>query len=328
MDTDEVWDKFLEGCAAAGPEVCALARKSDNHRVSDIRRRLDSFLLDLDQKPKPVMLESGDVVVVTSADVRALIGMVLYQPIGMFKIVATKLSRMITGDLSEMASLTIGLGLMPVVRDACPLDNTTGRIQEPFIIEARTAVLCNDGDDVSHKDVSWWRKYVDSQETQSSIFGAIWAMIRLPCAGWRFRPNWQFKGPFTTPDPDLSLKSGRPAAPILFLSNRLDPVTPLRAAQAMAAQHPGARVIVQEAMGHCAVASAPSVCTKNLVADYFESGVIPADLSTCTAECGPWDEDCSPRGTHGTNNDYREAAHAWFNREESLLRRRSPLGLI
>ncbi|KAM0256962.1 hypothetical protein ACHAQJ_004663 [Trichoderma viride] len=325
VDTDEIFENFLEGCAAVGPNVCALARESDTHGASDIRRRLDSFLLDLDQRPRSVMLESGDVVIITGKDVRYFIGIVLYQPLGYFKLLANKLNSFLSGDLSEMALLALGMEMMPVVKDACPLANLTDIPRPHTIIEAQNAVVCSDGDDISHKDVSWWRKYVNRQVSTSDIFGTTWATIRLPCSGWRFRPKWQFKGPFTTPKPDPSLKSGHPAAPILFLSNRLDPVTPLRAAQAMAAKHPGARVVIQEAMGHCAVASAPSKCTRKTVADYFESGTISSNLSTCSTECGPWDASCSLANTDGTD---AEAVLSWFNREEPIWRRKSPLGLL
>ncbi|EGR48346.1 uncharacterized protein TRIREDRAFT_121968 [Trichoderma reesei QM6a] len=329
VDSDEIFDNFFEGCAAAGPEVCALARPSDTRGASDIRRRFDSFLSDLDQKPKSVLLDSGDVVVVTSWDVLILAGRVLYNPAPLFKVLARKLNDFIAGDLTQMAVMALGLGMVPAMQDACPLDRAN--VTKPtIVIESQNAVVCSDGDDVSGKDLAWWRRYVRSQLDVSRVFGATWSTIRMPCSGWRIRPNWSFKGPFTTPDPDPALRPGRPAAPILFLSNRLDPVTPLRAAQAMAAQHPGARVLVQEAMGHCAVASAPSKCTRRAVADYFESGVIPSDLSPCNVECRPWDTSCPATDDAAlhNNDDEMEAMASWFNRDEAVWHRKSPLGLL
>ncbi|KAL6877159.1 TAP-like domain-containing protein [Trichoderma novae-zelandiae] len=329
VDSDEIFDNFFEGCAAAGPQVCALARTSDAHGASDIRRRFDSFLSELDQKPKSVLLDSGDVVVVTSWDVLILAGKVLYKPMPMFKLLARKLDEFLAGDLTQMAVMALGLGMMPAMQDACPLDSANAT-KPGIIIEAQSAVVCGDGDDVSGKDLAWWRRYVRRQLDASNVFGATWSTIRMPCSGWRVRPNWSFKGPFTTPDPDPSLQPGRPAAPILFLSNRLDPVTPLRAAQAMAAQHPGARVLVQDGMGHCAVASAPSKCTRKAVADYFESGLIPSDLSPCKVECSPWDESCPATGESilQTDDAEAEAMAAWFHKDEAPWDRKSPLGLL
>lgn len=274
-----------------------------------------------------MLLDSGDAVIVTGEDVRFLISLTLYSPSKGFKILAKELNSFISGNITKMAVLDLGLGAMPVMKDACPTPNVT-ELQLSERIESQNAVVCIDGDDITDKDVSWWRKYVNRQVSTSSVFGAEWATIRLPCSSWRFRAKWQFKGPFTTPEPDPSIKSGHPAAPILFLSNRLDPVTPLRAAQAMAAQHPGARVIIQEAMGHCAVASAPSRCTKRVVADYFESGVIPFDVSACSIECGPWDTSCSLDNATMTDDVDAQAAVSWFNGEERIWRKRSPLGIL
>ncbi|UKZ49491.1 hypothetical protein TrVGV298_003738 [Trichoderma virens] len=325
VDTDEIFDNFFEGCAAAGPEVCALARTSDTNGASDLRRRFDTFLSELDKTPKPVLTDSGDVVIVTGWDVRMLAALVLYSPLKLFKELAQQFNKFMSGDLTEMAVMAVSTGMVPAMKDACLLDKAA---RPSNIVEAQSAVVCNDGDDISHKGVSWWRKYVQSQMDTSSIFGAEWSTIRLPCSSWRIRPNWKFKGPFTTPDPDPSLQPGRPAAPILFLSNRLDPVTPLRAAQAMAKQHPGAGVLIQEAMGHCAVASAPSECTRRVVADYFESGIIPSDLSACKADCGPWDESCPSTDGQGIKSSDVDTMSTWFNRDQPLWERKSPLGLL
>lgn len=325
VDADEIFDRFFEGCAAAGPEVCALVRETDAHGASDIRRRFDTFLSELDHAPKAILAESGDVVIVTSWDVRLLAGLVLYAPLKRFKGLAKTFDKFMSGDLTDIAVFAVGAGMVPRMKDACPLDDEALLIERT---EAQNAVVCNDGDDISQKDVAFWHKYVKAQMETSSILGAEWSTIRIPCSSWRIRPNWRFNGPFTTPDPDPSLRPGRPAAPILFLSNRLDPVTPLRAAQAMADQHPGARVLIQEAMGHSAVASTPSQCTRKVVADYFESGIIPSDLPPCDADCGPWDEACPFLGGMRRKSRDVDAMSTWFNRDQPLWDRKSPLGVL
>lgn len=158
-------------------------------------------------------------------------------------------------------------------------------------------MLCEDGDDVSDKSPEWWERYVSREPKLSDVFGAYWSTIRFACSGWRIRPNWTFKGPFKTPKSDASLVPGRPAAPLLFLTNRLDPVTPLSAARAMLAGHPGSAVVVQEAIGHCTIVSAPSVCTDEIVRDYLEFGTLPDEETSCNVGCGPWDKDCQPLKT-------------------------------
>ncbi|KAL7961037.1 TAP-like domain-containing protein [Trichoderma compactum] len=325
VDADEIFDHFFEGCAAAGPQVCALVRESDAHGASDIRRRFDAFLSELDHTPKAVLADSGDVVIVTGWDIRLLAGLVLYAPLKRFKWLAKTFDKFISGDLTDIAIWAVGTGMVPRMKDACPLGDEAWPVA---MTEAQNAVVCNDGDDISHKDVAFWHKYVKKQVDTSNILGAEWSTIRIPCSSWRIRPNWRFKGPFTTPDPDPSLRPGTPAAPILFLSNRLDPVTPLRAAQAMADQHPGARVLIQEAMGHSAVASSPSQCTRKVVADYFESGTIPSDLPACDADCTPWDESCPFLGAMGRKSTHVDAMSTWFNRDQPLWDKKSPLGVL
>lgn len=61
----------------------------------------------------------------------------------------------------------------------------------------------------------------------------------------------------------------------------------------MAANRPGAKVVVQGSMGHTAILSAYSECTKKIVAEYFDSGKLPDEKETSyETECGPWDEGC------------------------------------
>jgi pimeloyl-ACP methyl ester carboxylesterase len=176
--------------------------------------------------------------------------------------------------------------------------------------DAVFAVLCGDGDDVTGKSLAWWREYVDNQVNTSDVFGAYWSQIRFACHGWPLRANWPFKGPFTTP------KAG--AAPILFLSNQLDPVAPLASAKAMSAKHPGSVVVVQKAMGHSAIGSAPSKCVDKIVANYLDSGAVPANNTICEVDCEPWDENC-----HSMMANY-----GWFRESASLFRARTaPLGL-
>ncbi|KAK5993108.1 Putative hydrolase-like protein [Cladobotryum mycophilum] len=273
VDADKIFDTFLQGCADAGPKICALARETDESG-SDIKARFNSFLAGLYKKPIPFLSNTGETVIITGDDITTMIGTVLYKPITGFKHLASLLDGLMSGRPEETAQALIGSRAWPLLRKACPINNDTSP-HEPEVLETQNAVICSDGDDITDKDLSWWRKYVSQQQEISSILGALWSTIRLPCSAWRFRANWQFKGPFTSPEADPALVPDHPAAPILFLSNRLDPVTPLRAARAMAERHPGAKVVVQEAMGHCTFGSATSSCIDKVMADYFESGAPP-----------------------------------------------------
>lgn len=64
----------------------------------------------------------------------------------------------------------------------------------------------------------------------------------------------------------------------------------------MAAQHPGAGLIITEGLGHAAMGTSDSVCLHSYVADYFDPGVVPAGEVTCIPDCGRWDIDCDAFG--------------------------------
>lgn len=197
----------------------------------------------------------------------------------------------------------------------CPACATRATRTTARTRDASLGVLCSDGDSVRHRDAAQLRA--------SSVTGAFWASIRMPCSAWPFRPAWNFKGPFTTPEPGRcparDPEAGRPAAPPLFLSNRLDPVTPLRAARAMAVNHPGARLVIQEGLGHCVLFSANSSCVARIVAEYFDSVELPSSDTTCSVDCGPWDPACA--GAASLSNDH-------LNQYASRAQSASPLGLV
>lgn len=87
--------------------------------------------------------------------------------------------------------------------------------------------------------------------------------------------------------------------PLLFLSNRRDPVTPLRAARKMARKFAGARLVEQAADGHCTLACI-SLCTLGHIRAYINDGVLPPlddgdneennrqAAATCECDEKPW----------------------------------------
>ncbi|POR34373.1 Carboxylesterase A [Tolypocladium paradoxum] len=300
VDADEIASDFFSGCHAAGPSVCALARSGDSSGI-DIQARFDAWLNAIDESPLTAVTPAGDIVVATSRDVRQIMGNVLYVPMQMFRILAFVLNAAMAANTTALVGNMARAGFIPHLKDACTVGgNTTDAQLRIPRIEGGFSVLCADGDSVLGKDTTWWRRYVEEQVQTSSLMGASWSNIRLSCSAWPFTTNWSFKGPFTTPKAEVTAQGtpikGKPAAPLLFLSTRLDPVTPLSAARAMAALHPGAGLVVQEGLGHCALASGDSCCTARILADYFESGIVPADEATCDVDCGPWDKDCALAG--------------------------------
>lgn len=176
----------------------------------------------------------------------------------------------------------------------CPIGHTT---IPHLTLEEGFPILCSDSDDVSRNNTSRWQNYVRKEIATSSIYGSFWSTIRIYCVTWRTPAKWSFKGPFTTPrantDDEGKPVSGYPAAPILFLANRLDPVSPLRSARAMAANHPESMIVIQESIGHCTMSAGQGACIKSIVAEYLYTGKVPGEKETIRpGVCGPRDETC------------------------------------
>lgn len=215
----------------------------------------------------------------------------------MFKPLSRVLDDTMSGNSTTFLNYFDDLGAYPHLQDACGLeDNIDISLAQLAGNEGSLAVRCSDGEDISGKDVSWWRTYVEQQMAQSPTLGDFWSRVRLPCASFKFTTNWKFNGPFTTPEHETTKDGkpvrGKPAAPLLFLSPRLDPVTPLRSARKMAANHPGAGLVVQESLGHTALGTGDSECLNGILREYFDSGRVPGEETSCETVCGPWDE-CS-----------------------------------
>jgi pimeloyl-ACP methyl ester carboxylesterase len=232
------------------------------------------------------VLADKELLAVTGNDIRNAFRIPLYAPMRFFQPLAQLLADATAGNYTLLRR-DINL---PRISDACSLNRTvpSGQGDETF------AIACSDAEDHSSFDVPFFEDYINQLKRQSPTVGPLWSIIRFTCSGWRIRPKWRFTGPFTTPPADPSLKDGVPAAPLLFMSNRLDPVTPLANAYLMSAGHPGSAVVIQEAAGHCAVGTVWSECTNDILRDYFEYGVVPKNGTVCHSDCRPWRDGCGP----------------------------------
>jgi hypothetical protein len=105
-----------------------------------------------------------------------------------------------------------------------------------------------------------------------SIFGDVWLTTLMIC------------NHYNVPQIDPPLRWGKhpvhkekpinTSFPLLYLSNTLDPVTPLSAALKMAVKFKDAGLVEQKAMGHCTLA-ATSFCTFDHIRKYFTEGKVP-----------------------------------------------------
>lgn len=299
-------DAFFQGCFKAGPAICKLALASDKS-ANDIASRLWSWVDGLDTNP--IIGDwgtSGDSLIWRAKDIRNALVVGLYNPTQYFQTIASLLAAAMSGNPAPLNQIL----LIPAAGLNITLASQCGPAPLAYD-EAGSAILCSDGDDVTDKDLHYWHGYIEKQNSISKSFGYTWSGIRMACAGWKGRSNWPFKGPFTSPSPSKDPskpEDGRPAAPILYLSNRLDPVTPLRSAEGMVKAHPGAGLLVQESMGHTVLgADGPNACNVPIVQEYFATGKVPAKGTTC-----PGLDAWKPQDGNATATRSVKRSQAWW----------------
>ncbi|KAK8869317.1 TAP-like protein-domain-containing protein [Apiospora arundinis] len=118
-----------------------------------------------------------------------------------------------------------------------------------------TAVVCGDGESQSNLMTAGFADYVAGlQRRQNADFAFLEAQTTLAA------------------EPRQVL--GKPAAPILFVSSRYDPATPLANALAMVKVHPGSRVLIQEKAGHGSL-FLPGRCREDYIKKYLATGKLP-----------------------------------------------------
>ncbi|KAF6785757.1 peptidase tripeptidyl-peptidase protein [Colletotrichum sojae] len=307
QDTEELVEYFYKTCHSAGPDKCALARSSDTSS-HDIRARVEDLVARLDAEPIHV-LDGKLTHILTGYDAVNAFTRPLYSPYDAFPPLARRLDEAVRGNYTSLISKTTES--LPQLDQACAHPNATA--PPSSLGDGGQAVLCGDGEDSTGMSMAEYAAYAATLKEQSPTFAGYWSQIRLACTGWGVRPKWRYMGPFGTPAHDAAGVEGKPAAPLLFLSSRLDPVTPLRNARRMSRAHAGSVVVVQESAGHCTMATG-SRCTTAVIRNYLEHGEVPAEETVCEADCGPWDEDtCLPstRGVSIAGLGPPHEVHAW-----------------
>lgn len=291
LDTEKIIDYFYDSCFEA-TDGCPLWQPEDKSSA-DITTRIDRLISQADAEPVAIVPNDGtlNIRIVTGNDIRNTFTTPLYKPLpALFDRLALALAEALKGNYS-----LIGGEDPPRLQDACGANVTVDG-------DAQTAISCGDArytySDKPHgHGLSYWKDYLGKLKEESSTVGAYWSSIAVRCSGWRITPKWGFKGPWTTPPADPSLEEDAPAAPILFTSSRLDPVTPLVNAYAMSNHHPGSSVLSTNGVGHCAMGNGWSECFNAAIRAYLDDGIVPKNGTVCAdTTCKPFSEGgkCEP----------------------------------
>ena len=269
-DTELVMDSFYEFCFKAGPLMCQFYTGS---KPEDIRERLNNLLEALRTQPLPYSIPldgTSQTELFTYSILRSIVSSWLYAPLVYFESGA-ELLVFIESSL-ELGYLDASLGPGPPL--TCPSDEHTDFVNSGLLEgESLTAIYCNDIPSFTNLTLADFREYMERMIKQSPSTGPLWATIILPCVGWMSE----------APKKPLKFQEAKDTdkwegAPILFMGNTGDPVTPLANAYSMAKLFPAnaSAIMVQEGEGH-GVHSVPSECMFNAIQTYFSTGEVPPE---------------------------------------------------
>ncbi|KAJ3563106.1 hypothetical protein NP233_g9158 [Leucocoprinus birnbaumii] len=271
LDTPKAMDLFFETCHAAGESGCPLWATSPNLIKANVTRILEDLIAN------PIAFRnSTSYGIVDYPRVRGFLLTSLYSPYTYWPRLAQALRDLGSPQRDPKAMWDI-IGT-PTFRCACSgsCDDKDKREQEfetASQLEALPAIACSDGADLA-SSVSDARNFFDDFSRKSE-WADVWSILHIQCYGW---PKVQkgFQGPV----------GANTSAPLLFIGNTADPVTPLANAKKMSSRFPGSRLLTQDSSGHSSLNS-PSNCTSAHVKEYFMSGNLPSEGTVCPVDFPP-----------------------------------------
>ncbi|KAI1104883.1 alpha/beta-hydrolase [Jackrogersella minutella] len=280
MDTDAIWEKFFIYCADAGPQ-CQFSQLGD--KPEDVKRRFEDIMSWLEKEPAIVLPPQMNLpILVTASDYKMMIFSSLYAPINGFPTVAILLKALADGQLDKITTVS------------SPTIFCQNLTLPQWPDDAQKVIGCSDKRYKLNDDLESLQKRFEEMANFSS-FADVWMNVgfNLGCNGW----DIETKDPPMRWDDNPAHKQEpiETDFPVLFLSNNLDPVTPLRSALKMARKFAGASIVEQKAEGHCTV-SCTSLCTIGHIRAYLDQGVLPpaprfedeGGWATCQCEERPW----------------------------------------
>ena len=263
VDVDRVIDALFDFCHQAGPEHCPLYEPSP----SKIRQRLFRVLDNLKQNPVPVPLASPPLIVTH----KALLARFFYstnKPLADYGSVVDTIYAIETRNTTALTALA-PLIVNPV---ECECDEHSTPAAHGAS-EAMFAIACSDGDQHAW-NLEEYKEWYKGLEAQSHLMAPMWGHYWMMCAEWKVRAKWRWTSP---------LAATNTSHPILVVSTKYDPCTPLADARMVQARYGGSGLLVQDSYGHCSLSS-PSLCTAKHVRRYFEEGILPDEGTVCVVD--------------------------------------------
>ncbi|TDD56970.1 alpha/beta fold hydrolase [Nonomuraea terrae] len=142
------------------------------------------------------------------------------------------------------------------------------------IVAAYHAVTCGETD--GPRSARALERLAAERDRDAAPFGTLRAYESSPCVPWHSANKLRHRGPW----------HARTREPVLILSSRFDPATPVWSAQRVHDMLPGSRLLINEGWGH--VAAQQSGCVVTATSRYLVDGTLPAKGATCRPDTIPF----------------------------------------
>lgn len=261
--TEDVLGSFFQFCYEGGPSKCLLYAPS----ALQVRQRVDAIMNSLDHNPIAIPFTPKGPTLVTRKVLHLLMFEATYWPIKLFPEVAAIL-------LAAEQRNASALALIPDISKANPECNCQAPV--PWLTSTLitfNAIACGDGV-VPVQGSPNFTEHLSALMKKSPFGAPFWGTLNIKCAEWGMSAKWRYKGP---------LGAANTSHPILVVSPRFDPVTPLTDALAVRERYAGAGLLVQNSNGHCSL-SAPSICSAKNIRAYFYDGKLPEEGTVCEVD--------------------------------------------
>jgi pimeloyl-ACP methyl ester carboxylesterase len=270
-DADKAFRYFFQTCYDAGKNgTCSFWDESP----AKIEARYQAIVDDLTLNPIPVS-DGTTPAIVTVTDLKSIQSVVMYDLLTYATIFSDALVQLENRNAILVANY---LGIGTRKQSDCKTVNPELYAD----IEPRQFIACIDANqryNLSTYDA--WVTYANTLVNMSKYLGEGWAAgTAVGCRSLAIKA------------PKSQIFEGYPSAnrtsnPLLFVSTAIDPVTPLRAAEKMVKRFGGARLLVQDSVGHASVSSV-SQCTYGVFRRYLDKGELPEEGKHCSNDRVPF----------------------------------------
>lgn len=266
-DTDAVLASFFTFCHQAGPKKCSMYGPT----VAAIQKRVDEIFTTLEQAPIPIPFSSKGPVILTRKMLHEFMFLASYAPLKHFVDLADLLVAIDTHDVATLTNLT-DTHLTGSVECNCKETSPWLGANEGFY-----AIACGEAEDMPQGPDAY-DAYFEELATKSRFAAPLEAITFLQCENWKLTAKWKYPGPFA---------SNNTSHPLLIVSSRYDPVSPLRKTYDVQKNFNGSGLLVQNSYGHCSP-SGVSLCTAKYVREYFRDGTLPPEGTVCDVDEQPF----------------------------------------